>query len=202
MPDSGTPVPPPFGGSLPRASPGARFGAVAIDLVGTVLATLATAYGMISLGFAGYNGVSGMNDDLVLGGALAIVVVPVASVVLNMVATIVWGRTVGKHLLGLRVVDKNTLATPAPSQILLRTLVLVAPILVAIPVVYLASVGPKTFFGVQGIGIALVGAYWFVLMVLMMAKPEVAALQDRAGHTVVVTTRPRPRPIEPFYPAS
>ena len=57
-------------------------------------------------------------------------------------------------------------------------------------------------FGVQGIGIVLVGAYWFVLMVLMMAKPEVAPLQDRAGHTVVVTTRPRPRPIEPFYPAS
>jgi uncharacterized RDD family membrane protein YckC len=202
MPASGTPVPPPFGAPLPLASPGARFGAVAIDLVGTVLATLAIAVGMISLGFAGYNGVSGTNGDLVLGGALAIVVVPVASVVLNMITTIVWGRTVGKHLVGLRVVDQNTLATPAPGQILLRTLVLVAPILVVIPVMYLATVGPAPSLGIPGVGIVLVGAYWFVLMVLMMARPEIAPLQDRAGRTVVVTTRPRPGSTEPLHSAS
>ena len=189
MPESGTPVPPPFGPARPPASPGARVGAVAIDLVGTFLITLAIVYTLISLGFSGYNGVSGTNDDLVLAGALGIVVVPAASILLNTVTTIVWGRTVGKYLLSLRVVDRNTLNRPAPSQILLRTLVLVAPILVAIPISYLVMMTSGSAFGIQSVVLVLVAAYWVVLLALMLGRPGVIALQDRVGRTIVVSTR-------------
>jgi len=202
MPESGTPVPPPFGPARPPASPGARVGAVAIDLVGTFLITLAIVYTLISLGFSGYNGVSGTNDDLVLAGALGIVVVPAASILLNTVTTIVWGRTIGKYLLSLRVVDMHTLSTPAPSQILLRTLVLVAPILVAIPISYLVMLSSGLTLGFQGVVVVLVAAYWIVLLALMLGRPGVIALQDRAGRTIVVSTRTPTASTEPAPSAS
>ena len=175
---------------------------MAIDLVGTVLVTFAVVYTLISLGFEGHNGVSGMNDDLVLAGALGLVVVPAASILLNTVTTIVWGRTVGKYLLSLRVVDRNTLNRPAPGQILLRTLVLVAPILVAIPISYLVMMTSGWALGIQSVVLLLVAAYWFVLLALMLGRPGVIALQDRAGRTVVVSTRTHPVSTNPAPSAS
>jgi uncharacterized RDD family membrane protein YckC len=200
MSDSGTLVPPPFGTSFPPAAPWARIGAVAIDAVGTFVVTLVLVFLLVGIGFSGYNGVSGLNDDVVLAGALGIVVIPAASVVLNLVLTIVRGSTVGKAMLGLRVVDAGTLHRATASQVLLRTLVIVAPIF-AVVVLHTMLVLPTGIsIGLQNLELGLVAAYWVALMVMML-RPGVRPLQDRAGHTVVVRTRVRDGETLPAHPA-
>ena len=200
MSDSGTLVPPPFGASFPPASPWARIGAVVVDFVGTFIVTLIIVYVLVAVGFDGYNGVSGLNDDVVLAGALGIVVIPVASVVLNLVLTIVRGITVGKALFGLRVVDAITLRPATASRVLLRTLVIVAPIFVVVVLHSLIVMSTGLTLALQNLEFALIGAYWLMLMI-MMIRPGVRPLQDRAGHTVVVRTRLRDGEVTPPHRA-
>ena len=200
MSDSGTLVPPPFSASFPPASPWARIGAVVVDFVGTFIVTLIIVYVLVAVGFDGYNGVSGLNDDVVLAGALGIVVIPVASVVLNLVLTIVRGSTVGKALFGLRVVDAVTLRPATASRVLLRTLVIVAPIFVVVVLHSLIVMSTGLTLALQNLEFALIGAYWLMLMI-MMIRPGVRPLQDRAGHTVVVRTRLRDGEVTPPHRA-
>jgi len=200
MSDSGTLVPPPFSASFPPASPWARIGAVVVDFLGTFVVTLIIVYVLVAVGFDGYNGVSGLNDDVVLAGALGIVVIPVASVVLNLVLTIVRGITVGKALFGLRVVDAITLRPATASRVLLRTLVIVAPIFVVVVLHSLIVMSTGLTLALQNLEFALIGAYWLMLMI-MMIRPGVRPLQDRAGHTVVVRTRLRDGEVTPPHRA-
>jgi len=57
-------------------------------------------------------------------------------------------------------------------------------------------------FGIQGVVVVLVAAYWFVLLALMLGRPGVIALQDRAGRTLVVSTRTPTVSTEPDTSAS
>jgi uncharacterized RDD family membrane protein YckC len=200
MSDSGTVVPPPFGPNFPPASPWARIGAVVIDVVGTFAVTLILVNLVVAIAFGDYDGVSGLNDNLVLAGALGIVVIPAASVVLNLVLTIVRGHTVGKKLLGLRVIDAETLRPATASRVLLRTLVIVAPIFAVVVLHSMIVMSMGLTIAIQNLELALVAAYWLALMV-MMIRPGVRPLQDRAGHTVVVRTRVRDGETVPPHPA-
>jgi uncharacterized RDD family membrane protein YckC len=170
------------------ASTGARVVAAVFDIVGTVFVTLIVAFTLVSAAASDDFYESGFQVPLEFASVAAIFVVPVVCVVFNVVTTVRWGYTIGKRIVGLRVVDAST-GTNAPARrICARTLVLVAPFVLATATTVVVSVfvSPADAFVDTRLIILLAPALFCAPLLIMMLRPGVRPLQDRAGDTSVV----------------
>lgn len=174
------PVPPadiPAYGEVPEqrlAHPGLRALAFIIDGVGTVAVTIIVVFGGL---------IVGSMEILV-----AILWVPLASAVLATVLTAVFGVTPGKWMTRIKVVHVTT-GRPTGGWAVLRSLVIVAPIIVAFIVGRLLAELPyggyeiiDPFLG----GLILPAVLWLAMLVVVVATPQHRGLEDRAGRSVVV----------------
>lgn len=158
----------------PLAHPGLRAAAFMIDGFATVLiATL-----VVGLGFF-------LNLPFLIG--FGVVGVPTLAAIAATISTAMRGVTLGKHVLGLRVIDARSgsfTGWRAP----LRSLVIVAPLLVTYA---LQSATPAW----SNTTVALLGAptlpvlLWLALLVVVALAPRHRGLQDLAGRSLV-TRRP------------
>jgi uncharacterized RDD family membrane protein YckC len=157
------------------AHPGRRALAFAIDGIGTVVATVVIVFG-----------------GLILGGMEALVAifwVPLASAVLATVLTALVGITPGKWIAGISVVHVVT-RRPIGAWAILRSLVIVAPIIVTFATLRLVAVGSAP--GVEYVdpflgAVILPVVLWVALYVVVVATPQHRGLEDRAGRSIVVS---------------
>jgi uncharacterized RDD family membrane protein YckC len=156
------------------AHPGRRALAFALDGIGTVLMTIVVVFGgLIVVGL----------DSLV-----AIFWVPLASAVLATVLTATLGATPGKWLAGIRVVHVVT-GRPTGAWALLRSLVIVAPLVVTVAVLQLLETvrGPGAEYVDPFLGaLILPTLLWVAMFVVVAATPQHRGLEDRAGRSIVV----------------
>ncbi|WP_309712979.1 RDD family protein [Pseudolysinimonas sp.] len=174
------PAPPadvPAYGEVPEqrlAHPGLRALAFILDGVGTVALTIVVVFGGLALG--------------AMESLVAILVVPLGSALLATVLTATLGITPGKWIARVRVVHVDT-GRPIYGWALLRSLVIVAPILVTFVVLGLLSSLPygsgvpvDPLFG----GLIVPGILWIGMFAVVAATPRHRGLEDLAGRSVVV----------------
>lgn len=123
---------------------------------------------------------------LVLAAFGAFLLTALVNVVYEVVPTAVWGQTLGKRILGIKVVDVASGGVPGWRKSLGRWAVLVLPL--AVPYVQIP------------------GALFFLLCVLTIGhEPCYRGWHDKAARTLVVTSRRddrgsgRPRPAPARY---
>jgi uncharacterized RDD family membrane protein YckC len=156
------------------AHPGRRAVAFILDGLGTVLATIVVVFGGLILGS--------------LESLAAIFVVPVASAVLATVLTATIGLTPGKWLAGIKVVHLVT-GRVTGAWAILRSLVIVAPIVVTITVLRLlelASNPGSEYVDPFLAAVILPALFWAAMFVVVVATPQHRGLEDRAGRSIVV----------------
>jgi uncharacterized RDD family membrane protein YckC len=156
------------------AHPGRRAVAFILDGLGTVLATIVVVFGGLILGS--------------LESLAAIFVVPVASAVLATVLTATIGLTPGKWLAGIKVVHLVT-GRVTGAWAILRSLVIVAPIVVTITVLRLlelASNPGSEYVDPFLAAVILPALFWAAMFVVVVATPQHRGLEDRVGRSIVV----------------
>jgi uncharacterized RDD family membrane protein YckC len=168
---------PPAYGEQPTerlAHPALRALAFALDGLGTVLVTTFVVFiGLFS-------------DDF--WGLYAIPIVPFASAVLATVLTATLGVTPGKWMTRLRVVHVVT-GRPIGAWAILRSLVIVAPVLLTIAILQILARLP---FGGSDVIDPILGFFvipvvlWAALLGILIAAPRHRGLEDLAGRSVVV----------------
>jgi uncharacterized RDD family membrane protein YckC len=156
------------------AHPGRRALAFIVDGLGTVCVTIIVV-------FAGL--IAGTMELLV-----AMFWVPLASAVLATVLTATIGVTPGKWIAGIRVVHLVT-GRPTGGWAVLRSLVIVAPIIVTVVILRLLALLP--YDGTEVVdpllaGLILPGLFWAAMFVVVVATPEHRGLEDRVGRSIVV----------------
>lgn len=160
--------------ALRLAHPGLRALAFVIDGVGTVAMTFAVVFVGLILG--------------TLEALVAIFWVPLASAVLATVLTATLGVTPGKWLARIRVVHVVT-GRPTGAWALLRSLVIVGPIVVTIALLQVlsavASGGYLPFDPLTGV-VVIPALLWVAMFVVVAATPQHRGLEDLAGRSVVV----------------
>lgn len=157
------------------AHPALRAFAFFLDGVGTVLLVIVIVFGGLSTGG--------------LELFWAILLVPLAVALVATVLTALFGVTGGKALLGLRVVDAETGGRIGLGRSLVRSLVIVSPILLAVGLTWGLTQLPWEltgwYFGSPlPLFIPIVG--WVALLVVFAARPRHRGLQDLAGRSLVV----------------
>jgi uncharacterized RDD family membrane protein YckC len=167
----------PASGASPElriAHPGRRALAFVIDGIGTVVVTVVVVFGGLILGS--------------MEALIAIFWVPLASAVLATVLTATLGLTPGKWAARVRVVHVVT-GRPTGAWALLRSLVIVAPIVVTVVVLRgltaLAPAGSLTFDPLTA-GVVIPVVLWVAMFVVVAATPRHRGLEDLAGRSVVV----------------
>lgn len=173
------PAPPdlPAYGEAPRqqiAHPGRRALGFIVDGVGTVCVTIVVV-------FAGL--IAGTMEFFV-----AIFWVPLASAVLATVLTATIGVTPGKWIAGIRVVHVVT-GRPTGGWAVLRSLVIVAPIIATVVILRLLALLPYNGSEVVDpflAGLILPALLWVALFVVVVASPQHRGLEDRAGRSIVI----------------
>ncbi|GHF13464.1 RDD family protein [Pseudolysinimonas yzui] len=156
------------------AHPGRRALAFAIDGVGTVAVTFVVVFGGLILGS--------------LEALVAIFWVPLASAVLATVLTATLGVTPGKWVAQVRVVHVVT-GRPTGAWALLRSLVIVGPIVVTIVLLQLlTAVATEGYLPFDPLTAALVipALLWIAMFVVVVATPRHRGLEDFAGRSIVV----------------
>lgn len=157
------------------AHPALRAFAFALDGIGTVVLVVVIVFGGLSTG----------------GFELfwAIPVVPLAVALLDTVLTTAFGVTGAKALLGLRVVDAETGGRIGLGRSLLRSLVIVAPILLLVGLTWGLTQLPwdwtPWYFG-SPLPLLIPIAGWAALLAVLAARPRHRGLQDLAGRSLVV----------------
>jgi uncharacterized RDD family membrane protein YckC len=156
------------------AHPGRRALAFAIDGVGTITMTFVVVFGGLFLG--------------AMEALIAIFWVPLASAVLASVLTATLGLTPGKWVAQVRVVHIVT-GKPTGAWALLRSLVIVGPIIVTIVALQLltgvATGGYLPFDPLTGI-VVIPALLWIAMFVVVIATPQHRGLEDLAGRSIVV----------------
>jgi uncharacterized RDD family membrane protein YckC len=177
------------------ASPGIRIGAFTIDVLLATLCTVVIPLGILFLSwFSGGDrvGTSGATTVSV-AAMLASAVVPLCALAIY-AARVVWrGASIGHRLAGLRVVDLDTHQRATPGRLVLRTLALFAPLLIAL-VLYaplaLVELLPYNAGLVDALGAAALVAgvavpVWWTVLLAQVATGR-RALHDRAAGTMVL----------------
>lgn len=156
------------------AHPGMRALAFALDGLGTLLLTTFVVFvGLFSEDF---------------WGLYAIPIVPIASAVLASVLTATLGLTPGKWMTRLRVVHVVT-GRPIGAWAIVRSLVIIAPVLLTIAILQILARLP--FDGADVID-PILGFFvipvvlWAALLGILIAAPRHRGLEDLAGRSVVV----------------
>lgn len=156
------------------AHPGRRALAFIIDGIGTVIVTIVVVFGGLILGS--------------MESLVAIFWVPLASAILATILTATVGVTPGKVLAGIKVVHIAT-GRATGAWAVLRSLVIVAPIIVTIATLRLLSLGSAPgaeyvdpFLGALILPLVL----WVAMFVVVVATPQHRGLEDRAGRSIVV----------------
>lgn len=162
--------------SYSLAHPALRAFAFFLDGVGTVVLVVVIVFGGLST--------SGF------GLFWAIPLVPLAVALIDTVLTTVFGVTGAKALLGLRVVDAETGGRINFGRSLLRSLVIVAPILLGVLMTMGTTFLPYEVQNAFGGGVVLTVfvpiAGWVALLVVLATRPRHRGLQDLAGRSLVV----------------
>lgn len=156
------------------AHPGRRALGFVVDGVGTVCLTTVVV-------FAGL--IAGTMEFLV-----AIFWVPLASAVLATVLTATLGITPGKWIAGIRVVHVVT-GRSTGGWAVVRSLVIVAPIIVTVVILRLLALLPYNGSEVVDpflAGLILPALLWVALFVIVVASPQHRGLEDRAGRSLVI----------------
>lgn len=156
------------------AHPGRRALGFIVDGVGTVCVTIVVV-------FAGL--IAGTMEFLV-----AIFWVPLASAVLATVLTATIGVTPGKWIAGIKVVHVVT-GRPTGGWAVLRSLVIVAPIIGTVVILRLLALLPYNGSEVVDpflAGLILPALLWVALFVVVVASPQYRGLEDRAGRSLVI----------------
>ncbi|MDE0133416.1 MAG: RDD family protein [Acidimicrobiaceae bacterium] len=176
------------GQTVQLARPIERLGARILDFL--IVAIPPTAIWAIVRGrdaFVANDGETLTNlGEIVLAELGALLVLVLADFVYEVAPTARWGQTLGKRIVGIKVVDASTGAAPGLSKSLGRWAVLTLPIAV-----------PYLRYG---------GVIFFLLCVLTMGhEPCYRGWHDKVARTLVVTSRRndrgsgRPRPALPRY---
>lgn len=156
------------------AHPGRRALAFAIDGVGTVAVTTVVVFGGLILG--------------AMEALVAILWVPLASAFLATVLTATLGVTPGKWVAQVRVVHIVT-GRPTGAWALLRSLVIVGPIILTVVVLRLlaeVSVGGYLPFDPLTGAVLIPALLWVAMFVVVAATPRHRGLEDLAGRSIVV----------------
>lgn len=123
----------------------------------------------------------------------AVWAVPLAAAVLDTVLTAFRGITPAKAILGIRVVDATTGAPIGPTRAALRSLVIVAPAVLAALLTYLGSFLPWEVQELYGNGLGFLTfvpvAGWVALLIVLSIRPRWRGLQDLAARSIVVRVR-------------
>ena len=176
------------GETVRLARPIERFGARILDFL--IIAIPSTALWAIVRGrdaFVANDGETLTNlGGMVLAEFGALLMVVLADFIYEVAPTARWGQTLGKRIVGIKVVNASTGAAPGLSKSLGRWAVLTLPIAV-----------PYVRYG---------GVIFFLLCVLTMGhEPCYRGWHDKAARTLVVTSRRNdsgsgwPRPAPPRY---
>lgn len=156
------------------AHPGLRALAFAIDGVGTVAVTIVVVFGGLILGS--------------MESLVAIFWVPLASAVLATVLTATLGVTPGKWLARIKVVHVVT-GKPTGAWALLRSLVIVGPLIVTVVVLRLlvevSTGGYPPFDPLTGAAV-IPALLWIAMFIVVVATPQHRGLEDLTGRSIVV----------------
>lgn len=159
-------------GPMP-ATLGRRSGAFILDLFLTFVAIVLAIF----LGLGGALG-------LFTGGVFGIYHTPWIAIALNTVGVWLFGSTLAQRMLGLRVVDAQSGERIGLPRTLLRTAIIVSPLLVLAAVTYWPVL---YYFGNYG---SATSFYWLPalvwLIMLVVAGASGRSLHDRAARSLVV----------------
>jgi uncharacterized RDD family membrane protein YckC len=158
------------------AHPALRAAAFVLDGLGTFVLTTIVL-------FSGLFGAFGFFGWLPL-------LVPLLATVLDTALTATRGVTVAKAMLRLRVVDADTGRVIGAGRAILRSLVIVSPLLLALAVTAVTWSLPTEALGALGALVSVTGWIpilgWVALLVVLAASPRYRGLQDRAARSIVV----------------
>ncbi|MCY3948715.1 MAG: RDD family protein [Acidimicrobiaceae bacterium] len=165
----------PAGGTVKLASAGARFGARVFDVV--LLFAVDLAIILVNVDWSAFN------DELqketpdfngVFPGAGVFLVLTAISILYEVVPGALWGRTLGKRVVGIKIVKAQAGEVPGWGRAIARW---------AIPGLPLAIAGLPVF----GLGIIWIGWLWWVLCYLSLTWDRVyQGWHDRAAGTLVI----------------
>ena len=156
------------------AHPGRRAFAFILDGVGTVCLTIVVVFAGLIAGW--------------LEVFVAMFWVPLGSAVLATVLTALFGITPGKWIAGIKVVHVET-GRPTGAWAVLRSLVIVAPIIATVAILRLLTLLP--YDGSEVVdpflaGLILPALFWAAMFVFVVASPQHRGLEDRAGRSLVI----------------
>lgn len=150
------------------ASLGSRSGAFILDFFLTFLAIVL----VYALGFS-----MAFGFDVVFA-------VPCAAIALNTISAWLFGNTLGQRMLGLRVVDRETGSRIGLPRTLLRTLIIVSPVLVLAVAIYSPALYSLGNYGSASTLIWLPALVWLIMFVVAGASGR--SLHDLAARSTVV----------------
>jgi hypothetical protein len=177
-----------------QASVLSRAAAFVIDFGGTVAVTIGVVWLCVSLGFEGYNGTgAGAGNGLLLAlGILAIVVIPLAAVIINVRLARTRRYSIGKFLTGIRLVDVNTLGPVTVGRLVKRVAILFVPGMLTLlalgSAVNLADTvsSGEPIIGVPSV-LGIVAPLVWIAVLFPMLRGDGRGWQDTAAETRVVT---------------
>jgi uncharacterized RDD family membrane protein YckC len=170
------------------AGPGIRIGAFTIDVLLATLCTVAVALGIPSA------------TSVTVTATLMYAIVPLCALAIYAILVMGRGASIGHRLAGLRVVDLDTHQRASSGRALGRTLIIFAPLLIALILRALAFCAPLAHVTLvsfdSDLGDALriaalaaggaVPVWWTILCVPVVTGRR--ALHDRAARTMVLTS--------------
>jgi uncharacterized RDD family membrane protein YckC len=166
--------PEPAAGDLPIAHPAMRAFAFLLDGLATFLVVVVVVLA----------GLSGSSWDVFW----AIPLVPLLAALLDTVLTALRGVSPAKAILGIRVVDVASGAPIGFARAGLRSLVIVAPVVVAYAAAWILD-RLQAYDAALIVPLALPIALWVGLLALLAMRPRHRGLQDLAGRSVVLRVR-------------
>jgi len=118
------------------------------------------------------------------GGLFSLVAVPWAAIVLNTLGVWLSGNTLGQRMARIRVVDAVTGERLGLGRTLLRTAIIVSPLLVLAAVTNLPMLQYINYYSVGPSSYVMVGFAWIAM--LIVANVSGRSLHDRAARSTVV----------------
>jgi len=158
------------------ATLGRRSGAFILDLFLTFLAILL----VIFLGLGGTFG-------LFANGVFGIYQTPWIAIALNTAGVWLFGSTLGQRMLGLRVVDPESGARIGLARTLLRTAIIVSPMILLAAATYLPVLDYVGYYSNSASLFWLAPLVWLIMLVVAGASGR--SLHDRAARSIVVRVR-------------
>jgi hypothetical protein len=197
MPDFGTGPALTSGPALVPAPLLSRLVAFLVDFGGTVVLTSTVAFACIAAGLGGFFGSgsgsgSTASSALAFLGFVAIFVIPLGSIVLNVLLTRTRMYSVGQALMRIRLVDARTGGAAGVGTIIARMLLLIVPGIATVALV--AVVVRSVLDGVSLPGPSIATIFFPVILALTiipMMRGDRRGWQDRATNQAVVKAAPR-----------